>query len=276
MNVEQPPAIVQGTPLKSLPADLHVPINALKVFLESFEGPLDLLLYLIQHHNLDILDIPIAEITRQYLEYIELMKELRLDLAAEYLVMAAELTEIKSRILLPTPQDTPQSEPDPRTKLVRQLREYARYKIAAQNLMNLPQWGRDFLPIAIAIPDLPRELIVPPVDLTSLLSVMQEVLARAELFSSHQVIQEPLSVRERMSSVLAHLKMHSQIDFTSLFTAAEGRAGVVVTLLAILELTKESLVKITQTQPFAVIQVGRAETQDKLIDFSDYEITAEK
>ncbi|OQW95257.1 MAG: segregation/condensation protein A [Beggiatoa sp. IS2] len=276
MNSERPQATIQGTPLVSLPADLHVPADALKVFLENFEGPLDLLLYLIQNHNLDILDIPIAEIARQYLQYIELMKELRLDLAAEYLVMAAELTEIKSRILLPIPQESPNVEADPRTKLVRQLREYARYKQASQNLTNLPQWGRDFFPTAVAIPDLPQELIVPTVNLSSLLAVMQDILARAELFSSHQVVQEPLSVRERMSSVLTYLKTNTHADFTNLFTVAEGRAGVVVTLLAVLELTKESLVKITQTQPFTAIQVLRDETQDKFIDFTDYEITAGK
>ncbi len=252
---ESPVVVVQGIPLETLPTDLYVPVDALQVFLESFEGPLDLLLYLIQHQNLDILDIPIAEITGQYLKYVELMREVDLNLAAEYLVMAAILTEIKSRMLLPSTEDNISDESDPRSKLVQQLREYARYKQAAQNLDALPRLGRDLFPASVDIPEFTREIIVPEVGWTEMLEAMQDVMKRAALFTSHQIIQEPLSVRERMSFILESLKTIRRIEFVKLFTVEEGRAGVVVTLLAILELTKESLIQIVQTQPFAVIEV---------------------
>jgi len=253
-ETESPSAVIRGVPLATMPLDLYVPPAGLRVFLESFEGPLDLLLYLIQHQNMDILDIPIAEITRQYLRYIELMKEVQLDLAAEYLAMSAELTQIKSTLLLPVPQDLDSTAPDPRTKLVRQLQQYARYKKAAQDLDQLMQMGRDVFAVSVDLPEIPRDVIVPSVHLSSLLSLMQDIIARASLFSSHRVLQEPLSVRERMSLVLEQLKTKNTVDFAHLFTLEEGRAGVVVTLLAILELTKEGLLKIEQPSA-KVIQV---------------------
>jgi segregation and condensation protein A len=249
---ESPSAIVRGVPLATLPLDLYVPPAGLRVFLESFEGPLDLLLYLIQNQNIDILDIPIAEITRQYLRYIELMKEVQLDLAAEYLAMSAELTQIKSTILLPLPQEDSSTAPDPRTKLVYQLQQYARYKQAAQDLDQLMQMGRDVFAVSVDLPEIPRDIIVPSVNLSSLLSLMQDIIARASLFSSHRVLREPLSVRERMSSILARLKTKAVVDFSHLFVVEEGRAGVVVTLLAILELTKEGLLKIEQSSENAI------------------------
>ena len=261
MTTELSSAMVQGKTLEALPVDLYVPPDALQVFLESFEGPLDLLLYLIQHQDLDILNIPIAEITRQYVQYVELMKELNLDLAAEYLVMAAILSEIKSRLLLPSPteSDSPESN-DPRAQLVQQLQEYARYKTAAQDLAALPQIGRDIFLTIVDPPKIPREIIIPPLDWSVFLETMREVMERASFFSSHQVMHEPLSVRERMSSILATVKKLQCIDFLALFTLEEGRAGVVVTLLAILELARESLIQIVQQHPFEIIQVVSPET----------------
>jgi segregation and condensation protein A len=255
--------MVQGQPLDTLPADLYIPPDALRVFLENFEGPLDLLLYLIQYRHFDILNIPIAEITRQYLQYVELMKELHLDLAAEYLVMAAILMEIKSGLLLPVPHDPDSDQPaiDPRTRLIQQLQEYARYKQAAQDLDALPRLGRDLLPVSVTIPEIPKEIIVPHIPWPALLQAMQEIMQRVAFFTSHQVLREPLSVRERMSFILETLKTTQYIDFINLFTLEEGRAGVVVTLLAILELVKESLIQLTQLQPFAMIQVTRVEPQ---------------
>ena len=247
-------AMVQGLPLETWPTDLYVPPDALQVFLEGFEGPLDLLLYLIQNQNFDITNIPISTITTQYLKYIELIEGLHLDMAAEYLVMAATLMEIKSRSLLPISENF-QTEDDPRSRLIQQLREYAQYKQAAQNLDALPRLNRDIFMGTVEHPDLPKRVATPEVSLDELLEVMQDVMQRATLFTSHQVVQEPLSVRERMSAVLEQLKQLQQIDFIKLFAFEEGRAGVVVTLLAILELTKESLIKIVQPQPFATIQV---------------------
>ena len=255
INVAPPPSIiVEGTPLETLPTDLYVPPDALQVFLESFEGPLDLLLYLIQRQNLDILNIPIAEIIRQYLQYVDLMQELNLDLAAEYLLMAAVLMEIKSRLLLPSTKEN-ETESDPRTQLVKQLREYAQYKKAAQDLDALPRMERDIFLAVVEQPNIPKEIIVPDISWAALLDAMREVMERADLFTSHQVMREPLSVRERMSFILERLKTAQHINFMTLFTFEEGRAGAVVTLLAILELTKESLIQIIQKQPFEPIQV---------------------
>lgn len=250
------PAIIQGKPLETLPTDLYIPPEALRIFLESFEGPLDLLLYLIQRQNFDILNVPIAEITRQYLEYVNLIKDLQLDLAADYLVMAALLTEIKSQMLLPQPQETGEEEnSDPRVRLIRQLQEYALFKQAAQQLWELPQVGRDTFPVSIDLPKLPKDIIVPPVTWNILLKTMQEVMQRAILFTSHQVLKEPLSVRERMSFILDQLKTQHSLQFTHLFTLEEGRAGAVVTLLAILELARESLIHIIQVTPFSPLQI---------------------
>jgi segregation and condensation protein A len=259
MTIDSPPAIIQGKPLTELPVGLYVPPEALRIFLESFEGPLDLLLYLIQNQHIDILNIPIAEITQQYVHYIELMQELQLDLAAEYLLMAALLSEIKSRLLLPTlaAADDSSEPDDPRAKLIEQLQEYARYKHAAQQLADLPQIGRDIFPVAVVKPEIAAEIIIPPISWSELLATMQIVMKRATFFSSHQILREPLSVRERMSLILAALNQSPSIEFIQLFTVEEGRAGVVVTLLAILELAKESLIQLVQSQPFAAIQVLR-------------------
>ena len=257
-----PPAVIQGKPLTELPVGLYVPPEALRIFLESFEGPLDLLLYLIQNQHIDILNIPIAAITQQYLHYIELMTEFQLDLAAEYLLMAALLSEIKSRLLLPTIAAADANEPDadPRAKLIEQLQEYARYKQAAQQLADLPQIGRDVFPVTVVKPEIVAQIIIPPISWSELLATMQAVMKRAAFFSSHQVLREPLSVRERMSLILTALNQAPAIEFRQLFTLEEGRAGVVVTLLAILELAKESLIQLVQPQPFAAIQVLKTES----------------
>jgi len=247
-------AVIQGIATE-LPGDLYVPPGALRVFLETFEGPLDLLLYLIQRQNLNILDIPIAEITRQYMQYIELMGELHLDLAAEYLVMAAILTEIKSQLLLPVHDETDDAAIDPRTRLIKQLQEYAIYKKAAQDLEKYPQIGRDIFVVNLDMVEIPREIVIPQVNWEDLLMAMQDVMMRATFFSSHQILREPLSVRERMTFILDNLKNNRCVDFTHLFTLAEGRSGVVVTVLAMLELTKESLIQIIQLQPFGTIQI---------------------
>jgi segregation and condensation protein A len=255
---ELPLAIVQGQALDSLPADLYIPPDALEVFLEAFEGPLDLLLYLIRKENLDILDIPIAEVTRQYTDYIELMHSMRLELAAEYLVMAAMLAEIKSRLLLPRPAGGEEDEDDPRAELVRRLQEYERYKQAAEDINELPRMGRDMFQ-AVADPGEQKVLRLPPeVDLQDLISAFQDVMKRASMYAHHHVQMESLSVRERMSAVLNAVQASHFIGFTDLFAVEEGRMGVVVTFLAVLELTKESLIEMTQAEPFAPIHVKAA------------------
>ncbi len=246
-QAEMPFAVVQGEPISELPSDLYIPPDALEVFLEAFEGPLDLLLYLIKRQNIDILDIPIAEITAQYMQYIELMEVLQLELAGEYLLMAAMLAEIKSRMLLPRPVDEEEEE-DPRAELIRRLQEYERYKQAAEDLDNLPRYERDIFGTIVEFPD-KRILHEPPkVSLTTLLTVFAEVLSRAEMFSHHHIQREPLSVRERMSMVLERVKADEFTDFKDLFTVEEGRAGVIVALLAILELLKESLIEMVQNE----------------------------
>jgi len=234
-----------------------------KVQLEVFEGPLDLLLYLIKRQNLDILDIPIAAITRQYMTYIDLMENMRLELAAEYLVMAAMLAEIKSRMLLPRPADAESEEDDPRAELVRRLQEYERYKQAAEDLDALPHVGRDVFLSSAQAPDRQQTKQHPDIDLQELLLAFREVMRRAEMFTHHHVQMEPLSVRERMSAVLSLVTADAFVEFHSLFTVEEGRMGVVVTLLAVLELLKESLLELIQADAFAPIYVkaagGRAE-----------------
>ncbi len=255
---EMPFAMVQGEAVTSLPHDLYIPPDALEVFLEAFEGPLDLLLYLIKRQNLDILDIPIAEITRQYMEYIDLMRELRLELAAEYLVMAAVLAEVKSRMLLPRPSQDEGEEEDPRAELVRRLQEYERYKQAAENLDELPRLERDIQPAGAEVPERRIIKIDPDVKLKELLIAFKDVLHRAEMFSHHHVEMEPLSVRERMSMVLSTLRADRFSEFTSLFDVREGRMGVVVTLLAVLELLKESLLELVQAEPYTAIYVKAA------------------
>jgi segregation and condensation protein A len=256
--VDVPPlAKVGGEPWTRLPHDLYIPPDALEVFLEAFEGPLDLLLYLIQRQNLNILDIPIAAITRQYMEYLALMQELRLELAAEYLVMAAWLAEIKSRLLLPRPAPVEGEEEDPRAELVRRLREYERFQQAARALDALPRIEREIF-IARAEPaQLDSLRIPPPVDLADLVAALREVLARAELCDHHHVQREALSVRERMSQVLDQLDALRFTAFTALFHPEEGRMGVVVTFLAVLELLREALLELVQAEPFAPIHLRR-------------------
>lgn len=252
---EMPFAIVQGEQVMALPQDLYIPPDALEVFLEAFEGPLDLLLYMIRRQNLDIVDIPIAEITRQYMEYIDLMKELRLELAAEYLVMAAMLAEIKSRMLLPRPVFVEEEGEDPRAELVRRLQEYERYKQAAEDIDELPRVGRDVFPVSIRPPARAKAKTEPDVSLKEVLLALKDVMTRAEMFTHHHIQREALSVRERMSQVLGSLSSDRFTEFTSLFRVEEGRMGVVVTLLAVLELIKETLLELVQTEPFAPIHV---------------------
>ena len=225
------------------------------MFLEAFEGPLDLLLYLIKRQNLDILDIPIAEITRQYIRYVELMKELRLELAAEYLVMAAMLAEIKSRILLPRPEHEEGEDGDPRAELIRRLQEYERYKRAAEDMDALPQVGRDVFEVRSEAPFVDNERPAPKVSVEELVYALLDVMRRAEMYSHHHVMLEPLSIRERMSDVLEVLKADSYTDFRSLFRVEQGRRGVVVTLLAVLELIREALIEIEQNEPYGPIHV---------------------
>ncbi len=268
MNVEQisghleqeemPFAMVQGEPWVTMPKDLYIPPDALEVFLDTFEGPLDLLLYLIKRQNLDILEIPIAEITAQYVEYVEMMKEMRLELAAEYLVMAAMLAEIKSRMLLPRQEELDDEESDPRAELIRRLQEYERYKQAAEDMDELPRMGRDLFPARVAVPDKHIERRPPDVDLREILLALKEVMQRADMFTHHHIAMETLSVRERMSAVLESLECDGFTDFTSLFQIEEGRLGVVVTFLAVLELIKEALIELVQADPFGPIHLKAA------------------
>ncbi len=253
---EMPFAIVQGAPITELPRDLYIPPQALEVFLEAFEGPLDLLLYLIKKQNLDILDIPIAQITHQYMEYVEFMKEVRLELAGEYLVMAAMLAEIKSRMLLPRPvSEEGEDGEDPRAELVRRLQEYERFKQAADNLDRLPQFGRDVLKASVEAPFIQIKRPEPLVSMDDLMRAFGDVLARSKMYANHHVTLEPLSVRERMADIISHLRTDTFTEFDQLFTLEEGRLGVVVTLLALLELVRESLIELVQAQPYASIHV---------------------
>ncbi|MGB5330000.1 MAG: ScpA family protein [Gammaproteobacteria bacterium] len=251
---EMPFALVQGEPLTVIPQDLYIPPDALLVFLEAFEGPLDLLLYLIKRQNLDILNIPVAVITRQYMEYIHLMDHLELELAAEYLVMASMLAEIKSRMLLPRPTES-QDEDDPRAELVRRLQEYEQFKQAAEDLDALDRLERDTYLTSIDIPKFKVKLTLPTVDLNDLMSAFRDVVNRAEQFASHHVDREPLSVRERMVIVLERVSAEDFTSFNDFFSPAEGRMGVVVSFIAILELLKESLIELVQTEPYAPIYV---------------------
>ena len=251
---EMPFAVVQGKPFSELPRDLYIPPDALEIFLEAFEGPLDLLLYLIKRQNLDILDIPIAEITRQYMEYVELMKDLRLELAAEYLVMAAMLAEIKSRMLLPRPVEEGDEE-DPRAELIRRLQEYEQIKQAAEDLDQLPRLERDNFTVGIRRPESRVVRLQPKVELREILLAFQDVMTRAEMYSHHHVRFEALSVRERMTNVLNAVNSNKFIGFASLFTPEEGRRGVVVTLLAILELLREGLIEMIQNETYGPIYI---------------------
>jgi segregation and condensation protein A len=253
-------ALVYGEALTEMPVDLYIPPDALEVILEAFEGPLDLLLYLIRKQNIDILDIPVAEITRQYMGYVELMKSVRLELAAEYLVMAAMLAEIKSRMLLPRSSEIEEEEGDPRAELIRRLQEYERFKAAAEGIDELPRVGREVVVPRLEAPQAKVRKLLPEVALEEILLSMAEVMRRNDLFESHQITREVLSTRERMSDVLERLKGGGFVPFVELFTVEEGKLGVVVTFMAILELVKESLIELVQNEPFAPIHVrARAE-----------------
>jgi segregation and condensation protein A len=225
------------------------------VFLEAFEGPLDLLLYLIRRQNLDILDIPIAEITRQYLQYIDLMQDLQLELAGEYLLMAATLAEIKSRMLLPRPLSDTAGEEDPRAELVRRLREYERFKQAATDLDELHRIERDVFPATAELVERRVVKMLPTVTMQEMLVALKDVMARAEMFAHHHVQREALSVRQRMSEVLDALRTQAFVEFTHLFRPAEGRMGVAVTFTAILELLREGLIEIVQSDSYGPIHV---------------------
>lgn len=257
---EMPFAMVEGEPYTELPRDLYIPPDALQVFLEAFEGPLDLLLYLIRKQNLDILDIPIAEITRQYMKYIEVMAELQLELAGEYLLMAAMLAEIKSRMLLPRPPAADgQDEDDPRAELVRRLQEYERFKKAAEDIDALSRQERDTLPASVELEERKVVRMLPDVTLQEMLMAFRDVLSRAEKFAHHHISRERLSVRQRMSDILSNLQNVAFFDFSQLFNAQEGRMGVTVTFIAILELMKEGLIEIVQAEAYAPIHVRSAQ-----------------
>jgi segregation and condensation protein A len=258
-QVEMPFAVVNGERMTQLPRDLYIPPQALEIFLEAFEGPLDLLLYLIRRQNVDILNIPIAEITRQYTQYIELMQDLQLELAGEYLVMAATLAEIKSRMLLPRPAGEADSgEEDPRAELVRRLQEYERFKRAAADIDSMPRLERDVWQASAELHDRPPPRSLPQVTLQEMLLAFKEVAVRAAMFAHHHVRREPLSVRERMSNILAALEHGSFLEFGRLFTPEEGRAGVTVSFIAILELMREGLIEIMQTEAYAPLHVRAA------------------
>lgn len=247
-----PIATIKGQAILDLPKDLYIPPDAMKVFLDAFEGPLDFLLYLIRKQNLDILDIPIASVTKQYMEYIDLMQDLSLELAAEYLVMAAILAEIKSRMLLPKP-DPESNEEDPRAELVKRLQEYERYKQAGENLNALPQLDRDIFSVAADSNTISIDKPQPKVVLDDLVQALMDVLKRAELSATHHIQLDALSVREKMTHILTSIRDREHCLFTSLFDLSEGRLGVVVTFLAMLELLKEALIEFIQPTPFAPI-----------------------
>ena len=251
---EMPFALVAGEPLTVIPKDLYIPPDALEVILEAFEGPLDLLLYLIKKQNLDILDIPIKDITIQYVQYIEMMQIMRIEIAAEYLLMAAMLAEIKSRMLLPRPTEE-EDEDDPRAELVRRLQEYERFKKAAQDIDELPRMHRDTFTPSAELPEIRQERPQPEIDLRELLMAFKDAMSRAEMYSHHQIQREVLSVRERMSRVLDRITAEDFTDYRTLFSIEEGRRGVVVTLLAILELVKEQLIDMVQSEPFSPIHI---------------------
>jgi segregation and condensation protein A len=273
---EMPFALVQGEPVTQLPRDLYIPPQALEVFLEAFEGPLDLLLYLIRRQNLDILDIPLADITKQYMNYIELMQELQLELAGEYMLMAATLAEIKSRMLLPRSGDVISEETDPRADLVRRLQEYERFKQAAESIDQLPREERDTWP-ASADTDFRRpQSSLPQVALQEMILAFRDVVSRAEMFQHHHVQRERLSVRARMTDVLAAVEGGAFLDFMKLFKPEEGRMGVTVTFVAILELMREGLIEIVQTEPYGPLHVRAAQGPHlRLVEGEPAEDTAE-
>lgn len=252
---EMPFAYVAGKAITQLPHDLYIPPDALEVFLEAFEGPLDLLLYLIKRQNIDILDIDVSMITEQYMAYVDLMESHQFELAAEYLVMAAMLAEIKSRMLLPRSSNDEEDEEDPRAQLIRRLQEYERYKKAAEDIDALPRLERDTFLAAAQIPHLERNTPDPVVELQEILAALAGALRRADMFENHQVQRETLSTREKMAEILVRLSSERFVPLVSLLMREEGRLGVVVTFLAVMELIKDSLVDIVQSEPFAPIHI---------------------
>lgn len=238
----------------AIPLDLYIPPDALEVILDSFQGPLDLLLYLIRKNNLDILNIPIAEISKQYVQYIELMVVFKLELAAEYLEMAAILAEIKSRMLLPRSTAADEEE-DPRAALVRKLQEYEQIKIAAEQLSTIPRMEKDLFAAVAIPPEIKTVKLYQDVILEELLLVFKEVLKRVDLQSAHNISREALSVRERMANILAKLTDDKFVNFVDFFTLEEGRLGVVVTFIAILEMVKSSIIELVQSEPFSPIYI---------------------
>jgi segregation and condensation protein A len=252
---QEPLARVSGKPVVDLPRDLYIPPDALAVFLDAFEGPLDLLLYLIRRHNMDILDIDVSEITKQYMDYIGAVEAMRFELAAEYLVMAATLAEIKSRMLLPRQETDDEEDIDPRAELIRRLQQYERFKQAAEDIDDMPRLERDNFVAAAALPRMPSSQTHPDVELREILLALQGVLKRADLFTSHHVERERLSTRERMSAILSVLRDDQFVTFESLFTPEEGRLGVVVSFLATLELVKEQLIEVVQAEVLGPIHV---------------------
>lgn len=265
---ELPFAVVKGEPMTVPPEDLYIPPDALEIFLDAFEGPLDLLLYLIKRQNLDIIALPVAQITQQYMDYIELMQEMRLELAAEYLVMAAMLAEIKSRLLLPRPVEE-DDEDDPRAELIRRLQEYERFKKVAEEINEIPRMHRDTFDVSVLQSEYEYERPQPTVDLKDVIAAFQEVMQRAKMFASHHIDREPLSVRERMSKVLSMLNVEDFVEFNRFYDPEEGRGGVIVTFLAMLELIKGHVIELVQAEPFAPIYVKPAvkgPVEDDLIE----------
>ena len=256
---EMPFAVVEGQPIIEMPRDLYIPPQALEVFLEAFEGPLDLLLYLIRKQNLDILDIPLAEITRQYMNYIVLMEGMQFELAGDYMVMAATLAEIKSRMLLPRPKsDSDGVEEDPRAELVRRLQEYERFKQAAESLDALPRLDRDVFSTSAELKDRQVVRVLPQVSLQEMLLALKDVMSRSEMFAHHHIQRERLSVRARMGDILTSLEQASFVEFVRLFRPSEGRMGVTVTFVAVLELVREGLIEVVQAEPYAPLHVRGA------------------
>lgn len=274
-SVSEPVATIKGQAILDIPKDLYIPPDAMKVFLEAFEGPLDFLLYLIRKQNIDILDIPIADVTRQYMEYIDLLSELKLELAAEYLVMAAILAEIKSRMLLPRQIDPENPEEDPRAELVRRLQEYERFKQAAEDLDKLPRVERDLFTVEINSSQITVVKPEPHVELRDVLLALADVMKRAEFNTKHQVHMEALSVREKMTHILDSVQIQDHFEFTSLFNLKEGRLGVVVTFLAMLELLKQGLIEFVQAAPFGPIHLKRKATSGNLNDTGELSATIE-
>jgi len=255
---EMPFAIVKGESVSAVPNDLYIPPDALEVILEIFEGPLDLLLYLIRRQNIDIVDIPLAEITTQYMTYVDLMKDFQLDIAAEYLVMSAMLAEIKSRVLLPRPPSNDEDEDDPRADLIRRLQEYEQFKIAAENIDELPRIERDNFQSVVEPPHYKIVKKETTVELRELMVALTDVLTRAEMFTSHMIQKDVLSVRERMGRILDRINNDTFTDFITLFDVEEGKMGVVVTFMGIMELIKESLIEIVQQEPYGPIHIKAA------------------